>query len=56
MSKLFDVHADLERKAKRNDTRINESNLPQLWIFTPTASVGIPQNPDSDKNFHLLKS
>ena len=41
MGKLFDVHADSERQAKRNDTRINETALPQLWIFTPTASVEI---------------
>ena len=41
MGKLFDVHADLERQAKRNDTRIDETELPQLWIFTPTASVEI---------------
>jgi hypothetical protein len=39
MGKLFDVHADLERQAKRNDIRINEAELPRLWIFTPTASV-----------------
>jgi len=41
MGKLFDIHADLEREAKRNDTRINETELPSLWIFTPTASVEI---------------
>ncbi|MBD1211168.1 MAG: hypothetical protein H9534_00095 [Dolichospermum circinale Clear-D4] len=41
IGKLFDIHADLERQAKRNETRINETELPQLWIFTPTASVYI---------------
>ena len=41
IGKLFDVHADLERQAKRNETRINETELAQLWIFTPTASVNI---------------
>ena len=41
IGKLFDVHADLERTAKRNETRIKETELPQLWIFTPTASVDI---------------
>jgi hypothetical protein len=41
MGKLFHIHADLERQAKRNDTRINEAELPHLWIFTPTASVEI---------------
>ncbi|MCL1465470.1 hypothetical protein [Argonema galeatum] len=38
MSKLFDVQADIERQAKRESTRINESNLPKLWILTPTGS------------------
>jgi hypothetical protein len=41
MGKLFDIHADLERQNKRNNTRINEEELPYLWIFTPTASVDI---------------
>ncbi len=44
MGKLFDVRADLERQAKRNDTRIDETELPQLWIFTPTASAEILEN------------
>jgi hypothetical protein len=41
MGKLFDVHAQSERQAKRNDTRINESELANLWILTPTVSVEI---------------
>ncbi|MDB9436675.1 hypothetical protein PN450_07625 [Dolichospermum lemmermannii CS-548] len=39
MGKLFDIHADLERQSNRNNTRINEAELPRLWIFTPTASI-----------------
>ena len=39
--KLFDIHANLERQAKRNNTRISENQLPFLWIFTPTASEEI---------------
>jgi hypothetical protein len=38
IGKLFDVHADLERQAKRENTRINEADLTKLWILTPTAS------------------
>ena len=38
ISKLFHVHADLERQAKRENTRINEADLTKLWILTPTAS------------------
>ena len=41
IGKLFDIYADLERQAKRNNTQIKETELPQLWIFTPTASVEI---------------
>ncbi|MBK1989484.1 hypothetical protein A0J48_018420 [Sphaerospermopsis aphanizomenoides BCCUSP55] len=41
MGKLFDIHAEIERQSKRNDTRINETELPHLWIFTPTASEDI---------------
>ncbi|MCL1475247.1 hypothetical protein [Argonema antarcticum] len=38
ISKLFDVYADLERQVKRLNNRINETELPNLWILTPTAS------------------
>ena len=38
LSKLLDVRAELERRARREDTRIQEANLPKLWILTPTAS------------------
>jgi hypothetical protein len=39
ISKLFDVHADLERQAKREKTSVREAELPMLWILSPTASV-----------------
>jgi len=39
MSKLFDVHAELERQAKREKTNVQEAALPMLWILSPTASV-----------------
>ena len=38
LSKLFDLHSELERRARRENTSINDSELPQLWILTPTAS------------------
>lgn len=41
LSKLFDVHAELERQANRNNTRLQETDLPRLWILSPTASVAI---------------
>ena len=39
MGKLFDIHADMERQSNRNNNRINEAELPRLWIFSPTASA-----------------
>lgn len=38
LNKLFDIFAELEREAKRNETRIVEEELPFLWILSPTAS------------------
>ncbi|MEQ9239000.1 flagellar assembly protein H [Coleofasciculus sp. E2-BRE-01] len=39
LSKLFDLHSELERRARRENTSINDSELPRLWILTPTAST-----------------
>jgi len=36
--KLFAVHGELEREAKRKKTSLDDAKLPQLWILTPTAS------------------
>jgi len=41
MSKLFDVFAFLERQARRNNTRVEEKDLPNLWIISPTASESL---------------
>ncbi len=38
MSKLFDVFAGLERRAKSDSIRLEEDSLPRLWILSPTAS------------------
>jgi hypothetical protein len=38
LSKLHDLQAELERQANRENTRISESELPRLWILSPTAS------------------
>ena len=38
LSKLLDVTAELERRARRENTRCEEAELPKLWILTPTAS------------------
>jgi hypothetical protein len=38
LSKLLDVTAELERRARRENTRSEEAELPKLWILTPTAS------------------
>jgi len=41
MAKLYYTHAELERQANRDGTRVSEGDLPWLWILTPTASVSI---------------
>jgi len=39
LSKLFDLYAELERRARRDSASLNPSELPRLWILTPTAST-----------------
>ncbi|MEH2418942.1 hypothetical protein [Nostoc sp.] len=50
--KLLEVRGDLQRQANRNKTRILESDLPKLWILTPTASAqllsGFGASPKND--------
>ena len=41
MSKVFDFHAALERKASRDKKKITEAELPQLCILSPTVSEQI---------------
>jgi len=36
--KLLNSRAELERRANREDRRLDERQLPMLWILTPTAS------------------
>ncbi|MDJ1181327.1 hypothetical protein PJF56_20910 [Roseofilum sp. BLCC_M91] len=53
--KLFHVHAELHRQAKREDPPVEEQQLPQLWILTPTASKRLLKelgaNPDSEYQY-----
>ena len=39
--KLLEVRSALQREANRNKTSIQNIEVPQLWILTPTASVTI---------------
>ncbi|MHC5718838.1 MAG: hypothetical protein ACYTX0_43930 [Nostoc sp.] len=41
MNKLFDIFAEVKRQTKGDKNRIAESDLPRLWIFSPTASESI---------------
>ena len=41
MNKLFDIFADIKRQNKADKNRITESELPRLWILSPTASQSI---------------
>jgi hypothetical protein len=53
LGKLFDVCAELERRARRDNQSISQIELPKLWIFTPTASAafleGFNFQPSSDR-------
>ncbi|MBW4601263.1 MAG: DUF4351 domain-containing protein [Calothrix sp. FI2-JRJ7] len=40
-NKLFDIFAEIERKAKREKTKVIEAELPRLWILSPTASKSL---------------
>ncbi|WP_373537139.1 flagellar assembly protein H [Microcoleus sp.] len=40
-SKLFDLRRELERQARRENTRYDDTKLPFLWILTPTASKSL---------------
>ena len=40
-SKLFDLRRELERQARRDNTRYDDAKLPFLWILTPTASKSL---------------
>lgn len=41
LSKLLTLWGELQREANRQKERLNEENLPRLWILTPTASASI---------------
>ncbi|MGF1939122.1 MAG: DUF4351 domain-containing protein [Nostoc sp. ChiQUE02] len=41
IQKLLEVKAGLRRDAKANKTRLQESDIPKLWVLTPTASPGL---------------
>ncbi len=41
LQKLLEVKALLRREAKANKTKLQESDIPKLWVLTPTASPTI---------------
>jgi hypothetical protein len=41
IQKLLEVKAGLRRDAKANKTRLQESDIPKLWVLTPTASPAL---------------
>jgi hypothetical protein len=43
LSKLYAVHGDVLRKAKRSKQTIPEAELPFLWVLTPTLSARMIQ-------------
>jgi hypothetical protein len=41
IQKLLEVKAGLRRDAKANKTRLQESDIPKLWVLSPTASPAV---------------
>ncbi|MEZ2233726.1 flagellar assembly protein H [Microcoleus sp.] len=41
LGKLLDVRGELERQSRRENTRLDDSQLPKLWILMPTASKAL---------------
>ena len=39
--KLFLIHAELQRQARRSDERVQEDRLPRLWILASSASEAL---------------
>jgi hypothetical protein len=37
--KLLEIKGEVQREAHRNHSKISDSDLPKLWILTPTASA-----------------
>ncbi len=52
LGKLLDVRGELERKSRRENTRLDDAQLPRLWILMPTASKalvdGFSATPDTE--------
>ncbi|AFY79978.1 hypothetical protein [Oscillatoria acuminata] len=41
LSKLFELYNEFDRQANRENTRLNEAQLPHLWILSPTVSQAV---------------
>ncbi|MCL1471649.1 hypothetical protein [Argonema antarcticum] len=41
MVKLFSLHSELQRKARREDEELPEAELPRLWILATSASAAL---------------
>lgn len=39
MSKLYDLHRETVRQAKKDSRKITDAELPTLWILTPTLAT-----------------
>ena len=58
--KLLEVKAELRREAKANKTKLQDSEIPKLWVLTPTISeskllsFGAIQKEDWSRGVHFL--
>jgi hypothetical protein len=62
LGKLFDVEIELLRQAKRQKTQLTATDLPRLWILTPTVSksvwqgFGAIEKEDGSKGMYFLSA
>jgi hypothetical protein len=60
LGKLLEVQGEFDRAAKREQVQLAESNLPWLWILTPTASeelfqgLGAKERTDEERGIYFL--
>jgi hypothetical protein len=50
LGKLFDIHANLQRQRQRENSRLEEADLPWLWILSPTVSATVLNGFKAEQN------
>lgn len=50
LGKLFDIHANLQRQRQTENSRLEEADLPWLWILSPTVSARVLNGFKAEQN------